>query len=78
MIEPDRSQNFCREVITWKRLSHPNILELIGVTMDDGGYTMVTPLMTNGTIIDFLRENPQANPLKLAHNMLHVVSFFTA
>ena len=52
--------------MTWKLLSHPNVLELFGVTMDDTAYTTVTPWMENGTIIDFLRENPQANPLKLA------------
>jgi serine/threonine protein kinase len=64
-IEPDRLQSFYREVITWKRLSHPNILELIGVMIDEKQYSMVSPWMENGNIIDFLRENHQANPLKL-------------
>jgi len=73
----DRSQNFCREVITWKRLSHPNVLELIGVMMDDKEYTMVTPLMKNGTIVDFLRNNLQANPLKLARNVFRFARFLT-
>jgi len=77
VVEPDCSQNFCREVITWKRLSHPNVLELIGATINDKECTMVTPLMTNGTIVDFLRENLQANPLKLARNMFHSVFFLT-
>ena len=34
--------------------------------MDDEEYTMVMPWMANGTIVGFLRENMQANPLKLA------------
>ena len=66
MIEPDYPQNFCREVVTWKRLSHPNVLELIGATMDDTAYTTVTLWMENGSIIDFLRKDVEANPLKLA------------
>lgn len=62
-------QNFCREVATWKSLSHPNVLELIGVTMGDEEYAMVMPWMANGTIIEFLKENLQANPLKLARTV---------
>ena len=69
MIGPDHLQNFCREVITWKRLSHPNILPLIGVMMDDKEYAMVAPWMDNGNIMEFLRENPQANSLKLARTI---------
>ena len=78
MIEPDWDclQNFCREVITWKRLSHPNILELIGVTMDEKEYSMVSPWMENGNIVEFLREDLQANPLKLVRPMLHFVHHF--
>lgn len=64
-IEPDCLQNFCREVITWKRLSHPNILELIGVTMNDRECTMVSPWMECGNIMSYLRENRDVNPLEL-------------
>lgn len=58
-------KSFCREVITWRRLSHPNILELIGVMMDDGGCAMVAPWMDNGNIVDYVREEPHVNPLRL-------------
>ena len=68
-VEPDILQDFCREVITWKRLSHPNVLELIGVMMDDSGYSMVSPWMDNGSIVKFLKEGPEANPLKLARTV---------
>ena len=76
-IQPDHSQNFCREVIVWKRLSHPNILELIGVTMGDGEYTMVSPWMENGNIVEFLRENPEANPLKLVYTTFRFIRLLT-
>ena len=58
-------KDFCREVVTWKRLSHPNILELYGVTMNDNEYAMVSPWMDNGTIVNHVREDLEANPLKL-------------
>jgi len=64
--DPEKMRKiFFREVITWKRMSHPNILELIGVIMDDKEYGMVSPWMDNGNIVEFLREDLQANPLKL-------------
>ena len=37
--------------------------------MGDEEYTMVMPWMANGTIIEFLKENLQANPLKLARTV---------
>ena len=32
---------------------------------------MVAPWMENGNIVDYVREEPQVNPLKLARNMFH-------
>jgi len=45
--------------------------------MNDKEYTMVTPLMKNGTIVDFLRGNLQANPLKLARNVFRFIRLST-
>ncbi|KAF9787032.1 kinase-like domain-containing protein [Thelephora terrestris] len=33
--------------------------------MDNGLYAMVTPWMQNGNIVDYVREEPQTNPLEL-------------
>jgi len=33
--------------------------------MNGGEYTMISPWMENGNIVEFLKENPEANPLKL-------------
>jgi hypothetical protein len=77
-IGPDHPQNFCREVITWKRMSHPNILPLIGVMMNENEYSMVAPWMDNGNVIEFLKdpENHQANPLKLVCIVFHFIHLF--
>ena len=64
-------QDFCREVIIWKRLSHPNILPLFGATMDGGKYRMVSPWVGDKNIVEFLRENLETNPLKLARLVFH-------
>jgi hypothetical protein len=66
-------------VIIWKRLSHENILQLIGATMDGGKYRMVSPWMENGDIVRFLRKNYETspNPLKLVRRMFHLAHRFT-
>jgi len=63
-IRPTK-QNFCREVVIWKHLSHPNILEFLGVTMIEKEFCVVSPWMDNGNIVNFLKENREENPLKL-------------
>jgi len=60
-------QDFCREAVVWKHLSHPNILPFIGVTTNDERDALISPWMRNGTIIKYLRNN-QVNPLKLARS----------
>ena len=72
-IGPHDPQNFRREVVTWKHLSHPNILELIGVMMNGKEFCMVSPWMENGNIVKFSKGNREANPLRLARSIFHYV-----
>ena len=63
-------QNFCKEVVRWKNLSHPNVLGLIGVpdTLEDGRFALVSEWMATGNIMEYVRKNP-GNYLKLVgHN----------
>ena len=41
--------------MTWKALRHPNVLPLVGVTMTDSRFGMVSEWMTNGNINEFVR-----------------------
>ena len=45
--------------------------------MDDESHAMVTPWMENGNILDYVREDPQTNPLKLARNPFQWMQQFT-
>ena len=60
------TQNFCKEVVVWKNLSHPNVLNLIGVpdTLEDGRFSMVSEWMANGNIMEYVRSHA-GNHLKL-------------
>jgi hypothetical protein len=56
--------------VTWKTLRHPNVLPLIGVTMSETQFAMVSDWMVNGNLSDFVREHPDANRLELVGSHL--------
>ena len=49
----------------WKTLQHPNVLPLIGVTMSEARFAMVSDWMVNGDINRFVKAHPDANRLEL-------------
>ena len=59
-------QRFCREVIIWNSLSHPNVLKLAGVlgSLDTFNFSTVSEWMTNGTIMRYI-ETANVNRLDL-------------
>ncbi|KAF9645531.1 kinase-like protein, partial [Thelephora ganbajun] len=56
---------FCKEVVMWKSLCHPNILPLLGVTMGDYQFAMVSEWMANGNINEFVKTNRDTNRFEL-------------
>ena len=58
-------QRFCREVVTWKALRHPNVLPLLGVTMTENKFVMVSEWMENGNVNVFMKAHPGVNRLQL-------------
>jgi len=76
---PDHpSQRFCKEVILWNLLSHPNILKLAGVhgDMDKGQFIAVSEWMAHGTIMEYIRKNP-VNRLELVRSSTVPATSFT-
>ena len=62
---PCHIQRFCREVVTWKALRHPNVLPLLGVTMTETRFVMMSEWMTKGNINEFLKTDSTADRLGL-------------
>ena len=52
------SQQFCKEVILWNSLSHPNVLMLVGVPggINQYQFATVSEWMLHGTIIEYIRK----------------------
>jgi serine/threonine protein kinase len=50
-------QKFSREAVTWRQLSHPNVLPFYGVFVPDADIPrlcLVSPWMTMGNVVQFL------------------------
>jgi hypothetical protein len=70
-------QQFCKKVVLWSTLSHPNILKLAGVQgdMEKGQFITVSEWMTHGNIMKYLRNN-HANRLGLVRGIAFPRHFF--
>ncbi|KAJ3730506.1 hypothetical protein C8R42DRAFT_650363 [Lentinula raphanica] len=55
---------FLRETAIWKKLSHPNVLELYGASSASGDppWFFVSPYMRNGSLAEFLRRGSTSIP----------------
>ena len=58
-------QGFCKEVMTWKMLSHPNVLPLLGAKMEYQQFVMVSEWMENGNINEFIKAHEDVDRFKL-------------
>ena len=58
-------KGFCKEFVTWKALQHPNVLPLLGVTMTEDRFAMVSEWMINGNINQFVMAQRDANRFEL-------------
>ncbi|KAG8732302.1 hypothetical protein FRC11_014581 [Ceratobasidium sp. 423] len=55
------SKNTARELYTWSRVSHPNILKLHGLAMVRGRLSMVSPWMEYGSLLAYFNAKPEAD-----------------
>ena len=55
----------------WNALRHPNVLQLLGVTMDNHHFSMVSEWMVNGNINEFIKAQRDVNRFELVrfHSM---------
>ena len=58
-------QKFCKEAVIWRHLRHPNVVPLVGVTISPDRCSLVSDWTDNGTILRFIRKNPDANRIDL-------------
>ncbi|KAF8517723.1 kinase-like domain-containing protein, partial [Hysterangium stoloniferum] len=60
------------EYLIWSNLRHENVLECLGFSYDFGGFaehrvpSLISPWMSQGTVITYIQANPDADQLGLA------------
>jgi len=63
-------QRFCREAVAWRHLRHPNILPLLGVTLNEHRFALVSEWMENGNINEFIVRYRHINRAELVRYRL--------
>ena len=61
--------------MTWRALRHPNVLPLLGVTMTETLFAMVSEWMVKGDINEFVKSDASADRLRLVRFSLTVLIF---
>ena len=71
-------QQFYKEVVLWGALSHPNILNLVGVQgdMEKKQLATVSEWMAHGNIMEYIQNN-HANRLELVRAFTFLAASFT-
>ena len=64
-------QKFCKEVIMWKSLDNPNVLPLLGATMSNKRFTMISEWMDNRNIGEFVKAHKSVNRFELVGSSYH-------
>jgi len=56
-------QAFCQEAVIWKRLSHPNIVPLLGITLAPP--QLVSEWIPGGDLLHYIKAHPDVDRLEL-------------
>ena len=59
----DQTQDFCKEAVTWKYLDHPNVLPLLGITIDP--LQLVSKWVSGGNMREYIERHPDADRRRL-------------
>jgi len=62
-------RRFCSEAMAWRALRHENVVPLIGVTMADNKFVMVSEWMAKGDIMKFTKEGTNVDRLGLLEDV---------
>ena len=64
-------QRFCKELVLWNTLSHPNVLKLVGIQgdMEKGQFITVLEWMAHGNVVQYINEN-HVNRLELVRGFV--------
>ncbi|KAJ3571502.1 hypothetical protein NP233_g3710 [Leucocoprinus birnbaumii] len=70
--QPDHS----KEIVSWIHISHPNVVPVYSVFLDDGlKLSLVSPNITHGNICDYMRKHPEVPRMALVSDIASGLSY---
>ncbi|KAG8695278.1 hypothetical protein FRC08_007921 [Ceratobasidium sp. 394] len=73
--DPKHAKHTARELNTWSKLKHPNILELHGGAVFQGCLAMVSPWMPYGGVRSMIQKWPNTDRYKLCYQLASAVQY---
>ncbi|QRW03253.1 kinase domain protein [Ceratobasidium sp. AG-Ba] len=70
-----KASHAARELYTWARLKHKNIVELLGFVEFRNHIAMVSPWMENGTLLQYIRRCPNVDRYQLCVDIIGGVTY---
>ena len=64
MGELNLNKRFYREIVGWKHLSHPNVLPFLGVSESLFPFSIISPWLQNGNILEYTRRHWRVDRLR--------------
>ena len=61
----DSWQRLFQEIVIWRRLSHQNVLPVLGVSPKLFPLCTITVWVINGNVMDYTSKHPEVNRLHL-------------
>lgn len=61
----EQPQNFYEEAVSWKRLEHPNIVPLLGITITSSPHQLVSGWISGGNLTEYIKNNSAVDQLGL-------------
>ena len=65
----DPRKRFFHKIVIWRRLSHPNVLPVLGVSPKLFPLCVAPERMIDGNIVDFTSNHPEVNRLRLVRSL---------
>ncbi|KAF8597629.1 kinase-like protein [Ceratobasidium sp. AG-I] len=68
-------KRIAQELYTWSKLKHDNVLVLVGLAQFNGRIAMISPWMTNGTLLQYISAHPQTDRGQLGYHIASGVEY---
>ncbi|KAF8698373.1 Protein tyrosine kinase, partial [Rhizoctonia solani] len=72
---PNILMDVAREIHTWSKCDHPNVLHFLGLAEFRGQIAMVAPWMDNGTLPRYLKNSPSTDRCRLCTQICDGVAY---